>query len=162
VAAGKHPPAWTRLLRRLARPFLSSAEKERIVSAIAEAESRTTGEIHVHVIARSGGKEMLTLAKETFDRLGLRKTDARNGVLILISHLDHRFAIWGDEGIHAKAGQRLWEDAAKVLRERFAERLYPEGVEACVRAVAEELARHFPKTEPGPGKNQLPNDVTES
>jgi uncharacterized membrane protein len=92
----------------------------------------------------------------------MQKTAGRNGVLILVSHLDHRFAIWGDEGIHAKAGQPLWEQARKVLLEDFAQRRYAEGIEACVREVGRELASHFPKNEPGPGKNQISNEVTES
>jgi uncharacterized membrane protein len=80
--------------------------------------------------------------------------------LILVTHLDHKFAIWGDEGIHAKAGQPLWDRAAKALTEHFKARRYPEGIEACVREVGKELARHFPKKDGGPAKNQLTNDVT--
>jgi uncharacterized membrane protein len=137
--------AWSRLARRLFRPFLTREEKRRIAAAIAEAEKRTDGSIHVHVIARMGKHEPLELAKETFRALGLHRTSGRHGVLILISHLDHRFAIWGDEGIHSKSGQHLWDRAAQALRARFAERRYAEGVEACVREIGQELSRHFPK-----------------
>ena len=143
MAAGNHPPAWSRLARRLFRPFLTREEKRRIASAIAEAENRTSGSIHVHVIARMGRREPLELAKEAFQ--GLPRTGG-HGVLILISHLDHRFAIWGDEGVHSKSGQHLWDRAAQALRAPFAERRYAEGIEACVREVGLELARHFPKT----------------
>jgi uncharacterized membrane protein len=162
VAVGDHPPAWTRLLRRVFRPFLTGSEKERISKAIAKAESTTSGEIHVHILARSSHKDMVALARGTFHDLGLQKTDGRNGVLILISHLDHRFAIYGDEGIHDKAGQHLWDRAAKTLKDHFAARRYPEGIEACIAEVGVELARHFPKKGGGPNKNHLPNEVTES
>ncbi len=157
----KHPPAWSRFLRRIARPFLNKEEKDRIAAAIADMESRTTGEIHVHVVRRVGRRPPLEIVREKFAALGLEKTDGRNGVLIMVSHLDHKFAIWGDVGIHEKAGQPLWDAAAKTLVKHFTERRYAEGIVACVRAVGEELARHFPKTDDGPGLNQLPNDVTE-
>ena len=162
MEAGKHPPAWSRLWRRLFRPFLNEAEKERIATAVGEAEKTTTGEIHVHLVARTGTHDALHVAKGIFHKLGLEKTDHRNGVLILVSHLDHRFAIYGDKGIHDQAGQHLWDRAAKTLREHFAERRYAAGIETCVREVGLELNRHFPKTDGGPGKNQLPNEVTES
>jgi uncharacterized membrane protein len=140
------------------RHFLNDDEKKRVSAAIAELETKTTGEIHVHVAGRCG--DAMQEAKKIFHQLGLHKTDGRNGVLILVSHLDHKFAIWGDEGIHAKSGQHLWDKAAKTLREHFAARRYPEGIEACVREVGAELARHFPKKDGGPGKNQLSNEVT--
>ena len=161
MAAGKHPAAWSRFFRRMWRPFLDKEEKRRIAGIIAEMETRTTGEIHVHVVGRCRGNDILELAKKKFLELGLDKTAGRTGVLILISHLDHRFAVWGDEGIHAKAGSPLWERAKKTLLDHFAERRYAEGIEACVREAGRELAAHFPKKE-GPGRDQLSNEVTES
>lgn len=154
-----HPASWTRPLRRLVRPFLTKAEMKRVAAVIAEMEARTTGEIHVHVSARLEGGDALEAAQRKFSALGLDKTRGRNGVLILISHLDHRFAIWGDEAVHAKAGQALWEKARQTLISHFAERRYPEGIEACVRAVGEELAAHFPKAS-GPSANELSDEVT--
>lgn len=145
MAAGSHPPAWTRLLRRLWRPFLTASEKRRVSDAVAEAERRTTGVIRVHVIGRSGREDLLALARETFHELGLEKTPGRNAVLILISHLDHRFAIYGDQAIHDRAGSHLWDRAARTLREHFEQRRYAVGVEACVAEVGAELARQFPR-----------------
>ncbi len=162
MAAGRHPLAWTRLWRRLFKPFLSRGEKASIAQAIAEAERGTTGEIHVHILSRTRGRDPLSLAQHFFHKLGLDKTDGRNGVLLLVSHLDHRFAIWGDESIHAKAGETLWAQAKKVLLADFAERRYAQGIEACVREVGRELTAHFPRSEPGAGKNQLPNEISES
>lgn len=140
-----HPPAWSRHIRRLWRPFLNAAEKKSIATAIAEAERHTTGQIHVEIIGNSGGRDMLELARIKFRTLGLEKTKDRNAVLILISHLDHRVAIWGDEGIHGRAGHPLWEKALNTLLGYFHERRYPEGIEACVQDIGRELALHFPK-----------------
>ena len=147
VEAGKnpHPSAWSRPLRRLWRPFLNVVEKKRIAAAINEAESHTTGTIHVEIISSSGGRDMLELAQIKFRVLELKKTRDRNAVLILISHLDHRFAIWGDEGIHSQAGHPLWEKAQRTLLEHFRARRYPEGIIACVQELGRELARHYPR-----------------
>ncbi|MFA6092040.1 MAG: TPM domain-containing protein [Elusimicrobiota bacterium] len=159
--SAKQPAAWSRYFRRLSRPFLSASEKKRLSEVIGEQERRTTGEIHVHIVERAGSADIALLAQEKFLELGLQKTDSRNAVLLLISHLDHRFAILGDEGIHVKAGQKLWEHAKEVLLSHFKERRYAQGIEACVREIGQELARHFPK-DAGDGLNQIPNDVTES
>lgn len=165
MEAGKrspHPAAWSRFFRRLLRPFLGPADKRRVAEAIAAAELRTTGEIHVHIIDRMGKDAPLERARALFKELGLDRTDGRNGVLILIAHLDHSFAIWGDEAVHAKAGEVLWTRAAEALRSALAERRYADGVVACVEEVGRELALHFPKREPGPGRGQLPDEVSES
>ena len=160
MAAGSHP-AWSRLFRRWRRPFLTAEEKELIAKAIGEMESLTSAEIHVHVTSAPAKPDILALARRKFFELGLDKTDGRNGVLILVSHLEHRFAVWGDEGVHARAGQPLWEGARKVLLEDFARRRYAQGIEACVRQVGRELAALFPKRGSAPGRNQLPDEVSE-
>ena len=147
--------------RRIWRPFLSRADKARIVAAIAEQEARTTGEIHVHVLARTGERDILTFAQRKFTELGVDKTAERNGVLILISRWERRYAIWGDEGLHQKVGDVLWARARDVMDSHFAKRQFAEGIEACVREIGAELARHFPRVK-GPGSNRVANEVSES
>ena len=161
MAAGKYS-AWSRFFRRWRRPFLTGEDKARIAKVIAEMESRTTGEIHVHVTTAPGKGDLLELARRKFLELGLEKTDERNGVLILVSHLEHRFAIWGDEAVHARAGQPLWDRAGEVLLDEFVRRRYAQGLEACVREVGRTLQALFPKRGSEPGKNQLPDEVGES
>lgn len=139
--------------------FLTRAERRRIAEAIAVAESATTGEIHVHLAALPPPREILAQARWLFPRLGLDKTQARNGVLILISPEDKRFAIWGDEGIHAEAGQPLWEKAQALLSQGLA-KSPADAIVAAVAAVGEALALHFPVD--GPRRNELSDDVSES
>lgn len=150
----------TRPWRRLFKPFLSRADKDAIAGAIAHAEKDTSGEIHAHVIGSFDGLEPLDVARAAFARLGLSKTRARNGVIVVVAHLDHRFAIWGDEGIHAKAGQELWDLAAAALEAGLKAGKPADGLAACVAEIGKALARHFP---PGPddNPNELPDDVTE-
>jgi uncharacterized membrane protein len=144
------------------RPFLTRADKARIVAAIEEAERHTSGEIHVHVVAQVPAKHILEFAEARFAALGLHRTEARNGVLILVAHLDRRFAIFGDEGLHSKAGQKLWERAREAMGRNFVRGRYVEGIEACVLEVGVELARHFPAAQvPNDGRNELSNEVSE-
>ena len=145
MASGRQPLRWARAFRNLFKRFLTLAEEKRVESAIAEAERGTTASIRVHVVGKVGEKNILDAAKRVFVQLGLDKAPERHGVLILISHVDHRFAIFGDEGIHGKAGQPLWERAAEALKKDFAERRYAEGIIDCVREVGVELASHFPR-----------------
>jgi len=62
-------------------------------------ESRTTGENPRPCDRQHKREDPLHLARRFFAKLEMHKTDGRNGVLILISHMDHRYAIWGDESI---------------------------------------------------------------
>ena len=63
--------------------FFSKKEREKIVTAIREAEGKTSGEIRLHV-QRETREDALEHAKEIFERLGVSKTRDRNGVLILL------------------------------------------------------------------------------
>lgn len=140
------------------KPFLTSAEKRRIAEAIARAEKSTTGEIHVHLTTLSAPSGILGQAEKTFFKLGLDKTTHHNGVLVLIATGDRRFAIWGDKGIHQKAGQPLWDKARRALERGLREGKRVEALEACVADIGTELARHFPAD--GSVANELPDDVT--
>ena len=140
----RRPSAWTRPLRRLVRPFLTREEQARITAAIAAQEQLTTGAITVHVVARAHG-DAIQRAQHEFARLGLDRTPDRNGVLILVAHLDHQFAIWGDEGIVAVTDATRWDAAMRVLLTRFKLRRYADGIVACVDEVGALLARQFPR-----------------
>jgi uncharacterized membrane protein len=146
VASGSSgQPRWRRMAEWIGRPFLTRQEKARITAVVAEEERLTTARIHVYVKAHTAGTDFLAYARRRFVMLGLDRTPERNDVLILISHLDRRFAIWGGEELHARTGKDLWELARNVLAVHLAEGRNAEGIEACVRTVGQELARHFPR-----------------
>src|SRR5690606_10055866 len=92
-------------------------QQEEIVHAIQVAEGYTSGEIRLAVEPRCKG-EPKDRAAIYFHRLGMDKTALRNGVLIYMAVDDHRFAIIGDAGIHAKVGAGFWEET-KELRLRY-------------------------------------------
>ena len=146
------------LLRRL-RPFLTHNEKLRVAAAIARAEKQTTGEIHVHLTTLAAPAGILGQAERLFASLGLHKTKARNGVLVLVAVSDRRFAIWGDSGIHQAAGQPFWDKARAALESKLREGHACAALEACVEEVGRALAAHFPPD--GSDDDELSNDVTE-
>ena len=81
------------------KKLFTEEESKAIVSAIAEAEDKTSGEIRLHVEPNCKG-EVLDRAAEVFFKLGMDKTKDSNGVLIYVAHEDHKFAIIGDKGIN--------------------------------------------------------------
>ena len=64
--------------------LLPSADRKRIVAAIHTAEHATSGEIRVHVQQRCG-EDPQRDAVQIFERLGMTRTAARNGVLIFLA-----------------------------------------------------------------------------
>ena len=85
--------------------FLAAIDDERIVAAIRSAESRSRGEIRVHV-AEGLVSDPRRAAEADFARLGMAATAERNGVLILVAPESQSFAVIGDEGIHDEAARR--------------------------------------------------------
>lgn len=78
---------------------LSKEEEKKIIEAIRSAEGQTSGEIRVHI------QKTLTLpvyeeAAKVFLKLGMNKTDLKNGVLLFIVPNKRQFAILGDSGIN--------------------------------------------------------------
>ncbi|MGH9458998.1 MAG: TPM domain-containing protein [Thermoanaerobaculia bacterium] len=126
------------------KELLSSIDKEAVVAAIAQAESACSGEIRVHIDPSAHGREVRFLAERTFERLGMTKTDLRNGVLIYIAAKQQQFAVIGDRGIHEKVGPEFWEAVAAHMVEHFRKGEFTDGVVDAVREVGEQLARHFP------------------
>jgi uncharacterized membrane protein len=129
--------------RPFSKSFLSEAGRRRVVDAIAAAEEGTSGEIRVHIEARSG-KDALERARVVFDRLGMADTARRNGVLIYVATADHQFAIVGDEGIHREVGDGYWEAIRDRMEARFRTGEFAEGLCEAVARVGEVLRSAFP------------------
>lgn len=141
----------------MAKTF-SRFDSERIVSAIAAAEKRTSGEIRVHVTRRVP-KDLEERALRRFHRLGMTRTVERNGVLIYIAPRARIFRILGDTAIHEKCGAEFWKEVAAAMETHFRRGELTEGVVAGVERVGEVLARHFPRR--ADDRNELPNSIDE-
>jgi uncharacterized membrane protein len=139
--------------------FVQSLDEGRIVEAIREAEARSRGEIRVHV-ADHQVADAQAEAAAVFERLGMTKTDERNGVLLFVAPESRAIAVIGDRDIHARCGEGLWTAVAEKVRDEFRAGHFTEGIVAGVSAVGDELARHFPRLPGRPDRNELPDTVS--
>ncbi len=137
--------------------FFTKEEEQRIVAAIQEAESRTSGEIRVH-LERDYEGGIAGAAIRTFHALGMDRTKQRNGVLIFIVPPKHEFAIYGDQGINQKVPPGFWADVRDVMQQHFREGRFAEGTCQGVLLAGEKLREHFP-WESG-DKNELPDEIS--
>lgn len=127
-----------------------------MVAAIAEAERKSSGEIRVYV-SHAKAKHVLAAAQNQFIKLGMKKTRARNGVLIYFAPLTKEFAMVGDCGIHEKCGDVFWQEVSRDLSHRLKEGNFTEAITETIRRIGDLLANHFPR-EPN-DKNELPNSI---
>jgi uncharacterized membrane protein len=142
--------------------LLHPREQRQIVDAIRAAEVTTTGEIKVHVEARCPAADPYSRAVQLFDKLGLHRTEARNGVLIYAALHERRFAMVGDVGIAEPAGSEFWAEPTRHLSIAFRRGSFGEGLTIAIRAIGERLARRFP-FRPVPGainKDELDNEIS--
>lgn len=139
------------------KDFLAKLEQQRIVDAIGEAEGMTSGEIRVHVQPIVVGGEIREVAERTFERLGMTKTDLRNGVLLFIACEEHRFVILGDRGIDEKVPAGFWDEIAAKLTIRFKSGEYTDGIVEAIRSAGEQLRTYFPRSDAD--VNELPNAI---
>jgi len=141
--------------------FFDAREREAIRGAIAAAETRTSGEIRLHLapVTRSPDPEApRTAAEAVFEAIGMTATAERNGVLIYISVDDHRFAVVGDKAIDEKVAADFWVGIRNQLGADFKRKRYAAGTVAAIGAIAEELGRHFPRT--STDVNELSDDIS--
>lgn len=124
-------------------PFLTPEDEQRVVEAIRLAEKATTGEIRVHIEGRCR-RQPLEQAKEVFARLGMHRTQLRNGILLYVAHKDRKAAIFGDQGIAEKVGDGFWESEFSTLREHFTRGDYAGGIEQVVGDMGAKLREFFP------------------
>ena len=139
--------------------FVESLDEERVVAAIRAAEARSRGEIRVHV-ADHDVADPRAEAVSVFERLGMTKTDERNGVLLFVAPASQAIEVIGDRDIHARCGEELWTAVAQTVRDEFRAGRFTEGIVAGVSAVGDELARHFPRLPGRPDRNELPDAVS--
>ena len=137
--------------------FLEKLDQPRIVNAIKEAESETSGEIRIHVQPKARGGDIRAVAERTFERLGMTKTKLRNGVLLFIATEEQRFVILGDKGIDEKVPAGFWDDIAAKLTIRFKNGELTDGIVEAIAAVGDHLKTYFPHTDED--VDELPDEI---
>jgi len=125
------------------KDFFSKEQKEDIRIAILNAELDTSGEIRVHIEDSHTG-DVLDRAAYLFKKLGMHKTEKRNGVLFYLAVRNRKFAVLGDAGINAVVPENFWDDVKSVLLNNFREGHFTEGLIEGITMVGTKLKEHFP------------------
>jgi len=123
--------------------FLSKEDEQRIVDAIREAETNTSGEIRVHLQPRCKGDPMEE-AKRIFERLKMTQTEQRNGVLFFVAHRDKQLAVLGDKGIDEATPPDFWNAIVEQVTNRFREGQVADGLREGILAAGKALQTYFP------------------
>ncbi|HZW78582.1 MAG TPA: TPM domain-containing protein [Flavobacteriaceae bacterium] len=144
--------------------FLTKEEEFAIIEAIQQAEKSTSGEIRVHIEARSVSAEnkapidAFERAKEVFELLKMSKTRERNGVLLYIAVQDRTLVIMGDEGINEVVEKDFWESTKNVIIKHFKRGEMKDGLVNGILRAGEKLKKHFPYQQDD--KNELSDDIS--
>lgn len=137
--------------------FLTVEQQETVVAAVRLAEKGTSGEIRVHIDGDCSG-DPLRRAEEVFVKLGMNKTQLRNGVLIYLACNTKVFAIVGDKGINDIVPDGFWNDVADMMGGEFRQGRFAEGLSAAAVMVGEKLKDFFPYQEDD--VNEQPDDIS--
>lgn len=131
----------------------------RVVAAIGAAEVKTSGEIRI-LLARHKANDPVAAAQKHFERLGMTRTAARNGVLIFLAPRSRTFAVIGDTAIHEKCGTAFWTELAAAMTEHFKRGDFTAGLVHGIDRAGALLAEHFPR-QPN-DRNELPDEIEEA
>ncbi|WNW00814.1 TPM domain-containing protein [Tenacibaculum sp. HL-MS23] len=124
--------------------FLTKEEEQEIISAIKIAELNTSGEIRVHIEASSRKDDAFNRALEVFHSLNMNITKQQNAVLIYVAVEDHKFVIYGDQGINKVVPANFWNTTKNTMQNHFKEGNFKKGIVEGVLKAGEELKAHFP------------------
>ena len=139
--------------------MLEEASQHKIVAAVTQAESSTSGEIRVFIEHHCTYVNALHRAQEIFASLGMEKTEARNAIIIYIALTDRQFALFGDTAIYEKAGgAHFWDKAAAKLTGHLRKNEITDGLCNCIHELGTALATHF-SADASKKINELPDEI---
>ncbi len=136
--------------------FIGQLDNDKIVAAIRDAEKKTSGEIRVFISHKSVD-DAVAAAQAQFEKLGMTKTQRRNGVLIFVAPRARKFAVIGDTAVHQHCGDSFWQALAAEMTGHFKKSEFTAGIVHAVQKAGELLAAHFPH-QPG-DVNELSDQV---
>ena len=102
-------------------------------------------------------KDPVAAAREHFAALGMEKTKHRNGVLIFVAPRTRKFAVVGDQAVHARCGDEFWRELAIAMADHFRKSEFTSGIVLGISRAGELLAQHFPRR--GDDRNELPDRI---
>ena len=141
------------------KEFLNKLEHDRIVKAIREQEARSSGQIGVYLQRGELTGDPLEAAQKRFQQSEMHKTRHRNAVLIFVAPRAHKFAVVGDQEIHTRCGNDLWNHVVEKMATHFKQERFSDAIVDAIRDIGQVMAEQFPLT--GDQKNELPDGVVE-
>lgn len=141
------------------KEFLSRLDHDRVVAAIAAAEQTTSGEIRVFVQRGPLAGDALPFAEKKFQGLGMHKTAERNAILIFVAPRAQKFAVVGDEGVHAQCGAEFWQGLVDGMQQHFKREAFTDALVEGIENAGQLLARYFPRQ--SDDRDELSNEVIE-
>lgn len=126
------------------KAFAQHLHHDSIVAAIRDAEHKTSGEIRVSISARHIDNAVAA-AQAEFLRLGLNQSPERNAVLIFVAPRAHKFAVIGDDAVHAKCGDEFWRQLVEAMSGYFRKSEFTPGIVHGIQKAGDLLAEHFPR-----------------
>ncbi|HTL67021.1 MAG TPA: TPM domain-containing protein [Lacunisphaera sp.] len=140
------------------RHFLGQLDRQRIETAIHQAELVTSGEIRV-VVTRRRVEDAVAAARAEFARLRLHQTRQRNAILLFVAPASQAFAVIGDEGVHTKCGDTFWSEVASAMQGHFRAGQHTAALIEGIERAGRLLGEHFPRQPDD--VDELPNQVVE-
>lgn len=137
--------------------FISKKDEQEIINAIKIAEENTSGEIRVHIESTTK-KKHFDRALGVFHQLKMFNTKDANGVLIYVAVKDHKFVIYGDEGINKVVPENFWNSTKDIIQNHFKNGNFKQGLIDGVLKAGEELKKHFPWQIDD--ENELSNEIS--
>lgn len=140
-----------------ASEFFTREQQAQIRAAIKQAEQNTSGEIRVHIETSISG-DVLDRAAWIFKKIGMHKTESRNGVLFYLAVSNKKFSVIGDWAINRKVTPDFWDETRKIVERHFREEKYCDGLVEGILLIGKQLKEHFPHQKDD--VNELPNEIS--
>ncbi len=116
----------------------------RIHAAIRSAEAGSNGRVAVRVLPHDTA-DALGAARESLHQAELHKHPHRNAVIFLVAPKSRRFAVYGDDAIHKRVGEKFWSDVVEEMTPHFKQGDMTGALEHGIARAGEQLRAHFPK-----------------
>lgn len=140
-----------------AEDFFTAGDKVLIQQTIADAESKSTGEIRVRVETKCTS-DPLKRAEVCFGKMKMHETAERNGVLFYLAVESKVFAVFGDKGIHEKVTDAFWKEITAQMQDHFRAGHFAKGLSEGIKSAGDQLATYFPAN--GKNPNELDNEIS--
>jgi putative membrane protein len=102
---------------------------------------------------------VMNRAELEFHHFGVRGTAGRNGVLLMVSLVEHRAVVLADQSVAEQFPPETWEVPIRVLITRIKKGDFAGGMVEAMNALAEILAVKFPLSAAGAGGGELANHL---